>query len=505
MTDSPKKEGCEYERGNDVRNIRGLGKDLIVLIPGRIVPAFVNLIAVRLYTDYFNASQYGIYSIVTIYISAFATIVMGWIAHGILRYYPASSDEASERRGKLFSTVFYSWLATSALSLPVMFVLRNSLDYFELRLEILTFISFWSFACNTILISLLRSARSTVFLSLTQITYSICKLLISVLLVKKLGFGVDGILFGGILSDVVFIAASMIKIRAIQMIRFHDFSFPLLKRFLIYGLPIVGVASMDWVLAFSDRLIISHYRGLAEVGIYSVGYNAASQIIGIISGLLMFAVFPVVVQTWHNQGKEAVSRLLSVCIRYYVIIMVPVVAFGSVFAKDILSILANKQYADSASVVPWVILGCFFMGLGMYANKPWELTERTWVIFLIMAVSAIFNVVLNIIFVPIYGYIAAAIDTAVAYVSYTLISGVLGRKILAVRIDVIKIAIGLLSGAILTVIMAYLENRIHSPLVTILGLCPIACFLYIFIVLACGVIRLEELGLTNPLVSRQKK
>jgi len=60
-------------------------------------------------------------------------------------------------------------------------------------------------------------------------------------------------------------------------------------------------------------------------------------------------------------------------------------------------------------------------GFSMYGHKGLELAERTHVMFALVTVSAACNVALNLIFVPLYGYTAAAVTTVAGYLLYPVL------------------------------------------------------------------------------------
>jgi len=144
---------------------------------------------------------------------------------------------------------------------------------------------------------------------------------------------------------------------------------------------------------------------------------------------IMRGVYPTILKTWKQNNKKHTEELLSNAVRFFMIIAVPSVVGISILSPAISKIL-DPLYAGGSSVIIFVSIGMFFLGLTEYNNKAWELTSNTRVIFRNSLLCCLFNIASNIILLPIAGYKAAAINTALAYIFYFLLSFFGGRRIL---------------------------------------------------------------------------
>ena len=86
------------------------------------------------------------------------------------------------------------------------------------------------------------------------------------------------------------------------------------------------------------------------------------------------------------------------------------------FAPEIIKILAPPQYHEGIFIFPPVMAGVFFIALyNVFGNIEFYY-QKTFMIMVASVVAAITNVVLNYIFIPRYGYIAAAYTTLASYI-----------------------------------------------------------------------------------------
>jgi O-antigen/teichoic acid export membrane protein len=90
------------------------------------------------------------------------------------------------------------------------------------------------------------------------------------------------------------------------------------------------------------------------------------------------------------------------------------IGFNSL-SKPIISILTTPQYYGGQLIFPFVSIGAFLGGLYPLSYTGLVVHEKSSLIAKIIAVSAIFNILLNLVLIPYYGFIGAGISTMIAY------------------------------------------------------------------------------------------
>jgi O-antigen/teichoic acid export membrane protein len=90
--------------------------------------------------------------------------------------------------------------------------------------------------------------------------------------------------------------------------------------------------------------------------------------------------------------------------------------------------ISRKEYWIGLNVVPILLFG--YVSLGIYMNLSiwYKLSDQTRFGLYISGVGAIITIVLNIIFIPIYGFMASAWISLIAYTSMMILSYLLGQK-----------------------------------------------------------------------------
>lgn len=224
-------------------------------------------------------------------------------------------------------------------------------------------------------------------------------------------------LYGAVLSllfirIVIFLILLVYLVRKIG-IKIPDFS--LIESYFRFGVPTMTYSISYWVVASVDRYIIGFFLGVLFVGYYAPAYS--------IGMLLVFFIIPVtsiltvvLPKFFDDNNLEEVKKYLSYSLKYFLLMMVPAVFGLSVLSRRLLIIFSTEEIADNAYfVVPFVAASTLVYGLACFFNQILVLVKKTKIIAIIWIIAAFLNLGLNIILIPKFGIIAAAITTFLSY------------------------------------------------------------------------------------------
>lgn len=190
-----------------------------------------------------------------------------------------------------------------------------------------------------------------------------------------------------------------------------------------FNIPLIFYYLSQSLLNQSDRIMINYYNGTGKAGIYSVAYSAASIMLLFVSAIN--GSFNPWMYKQLKAGKvESVRKASS-----YICTMLALITLGMIlFAPDLIRLLATKDYYEAIYVIPPVAASVFFIFLYMvFANVEMYLGE-TGFISMISIISSAANLILNAIFIRIYGYLAAGWTTLVCYVLLAGLHFILMKK-----------------------------------------------------------------------------
>lgn len=183
------------------------------------------------------------------------------------------------------------------------------------------------------------------------------------------------------------------------------------KYALAISTPLVFHLLAGYVLNSSDILMIRNIRGSNETALYSIAYSCAA-IIQLLWSSVNSAWAP-----WSTEMMEKKEyNLLSKASKPFVLLFGFLVMCCILIAPEILWFMGGEEYAVAKYVIPPVMIGYMFQFIySLYVNIEFYLKEQKYIA-IGTVVAASVNILLNLLFIPQYGYIAAAYTTLISYV-----------------------------------------------------------------------------------------
>lgn len=184
--------------------------------------------------------------------------------------------------------------------------------------------------------------------------------------------------------------------------------------YLRYGLAISAPLVLHGIalniLSQSDRTMITLLSDASQTGIYSLIYNF-SMLATVITTSLEGVWIPWFMSK-YNDNK--INEINEVTINYVHLITYAIVALMLV-GPEIVTFLASEKYWEGICIIPPVVLTNYVIFLyTLYVNIE-HYHKKTPYITVNTVIAASINLMLNFIFIPQYGYIAAAYTTLIAY------------------------------------------------------------------------------------------
>jgi len=467
-------------------------KDFMKYIPSQIVPGLVGMIAIPIVTRLFSPSDYGNYVLVLSTISVL-TIIMGWLSMAVLRFY---SVFEIEERLKVLSSLVVKWFFVSItilvfVFLSIIFLAKAKLGVQLYRLMLIGVVVFVFSALFQVLSSFLQAKRAVKFYSGFTVWKSISKLTFGILLIVAFGYGVEGLLWGEFFGIVI--ALPLIWKYAIgRFPRGTPFSLDLTKEMAKYSFPLVMGNLAAWILSLSDRFILEFFRGSQEVGIYSASYTVSEKSILLVASLFMIASNPISMKIWEREGEIKSKEFITKVTRYYLIVCLPLVVGMSVLSRSIIEFFTAPEYHQAFRIVPFITLGIFFLGLQHRFQAGLLFYKRTKFIMMSIFISGLLNFCLNLLLVPKYGYMAAAMTTIVSYIALLILMIFFSRGFLVWEFPFKSLLRVTICSGIMGFVIYYLNGLLELSLLFLIALVVLGMMIYALSICFIGEINNEE-------------
>lgn len=485
--------------------IRELFKDLAKYLPSIVVPAIVGIIVLPIITRLFSPEEYGNYVLVTVTVSFVSCIAVSWLDSSTLRFSPVYelNNELSKFYSVLLKLALVSIATVCVIFLGVLYLSRAYISdslYFLMHIGILLFIV-TSF--SSVFQQSLRAKRRVTWYTSFSIWSSVAGIGLGIALVMIFHFEVEGLLLGALLTILVALPLMWKISMGKPSLRAGSIRSPMSWEMAKYGFPVAMVGLSSLVLRLSDRYIVELFRGSQEVGIYSASYSISEKSMFLIVSLFASAYTPIAFNIWEHQGSDASRDYMSKLARYYLLIGLPAAVGLSLLAKPVVDILAASEYYLGYRILPMVAFGVFLVGAMNVFSEGLAFYKRTDLLMYCFLGSGLLNIGLNFIFIPNYGYIAAAATTFVSYAFLLLLTILVSRRFFVWRFPFKSLGRVALASVIMGAIVYPMGNSLTSSSLINLAIGIISGIsVYGAVLFAFGEIRPNEKRVMKQLLAR---
>lgn len=182
-----------------------------------------------------------------------------------------------------------------------------------------------------------------------------------------------------------------------------------------FNLPLLPHYLSQIILGQSDRVMINYICGAAKAAIYSVAYN-----ISLLMELITNAINSSLIPYTYNSLKRKEYKSLAKTINGVLMFIGGGSIVVSLFGPELIRIFAPQSYYEAIWIIPPVSASVYFIFLyPLFGNIEFYYEEKKYVSIASVG-GGILNILLNWIFIPIFGYIAAGYTTLFCYIVYSL-------------------------------------------------------------------------------------
>jgi O-antigen/teichoic acid export membrane protein len=427
--------------------IRKLVKSSGIYALASIAPPLVTLGLAPFLTRHLSPSDYGAFTLLNNFISLTAGITQLGLGSAFFRAYSYDYSLEKDRRDVLATVTLLLILASSitligaALFAPFLTgILLGQPSYKNLIVIAAGIVCAQNLSVP--LFSWLRAENRPFFYSLLAISNILVALISSLLLVGLFSLGITGALIAGGSGYVCVAICALLFILQHAGLKIR---FDIARNVLAFGVPLVLNVISYWALQVLDRYLLSLFSSLVQTAEYAVAYSLGSAL-----SILVIAPFNLAwpsIQFSIAKRKDAALvfrqtfRLFSMFLLF--------AAYGlSLAAKSLLDLLFPSAYQSAASIIPIVATSLVFFGVYCVFVSGISIKRMTWVIGIYSTVAAVINLALNLVLIPRYQAMGAAIATLMAYIALAAIAYIVNQRIYPISFEIGKFACALLLGCI---------------------------------------------------------
>jgi O-antigen/teichoic acid export membrane protein len=409
-----------------VQKKRSFFADAAGYLPATVLPALFSLVAGYIFTRIFSPAQYGIFSLVIGVTGPLTTVLSEWIAQPVGRFY---AEYAKRERIDEFKLVIsrllvyiqsFVFIGTIIAYIYSFYVLNSS------RLSMLFLLGGLIISIQTILAvytplitSSMQIERYRTIVTLS----SFFSVLFPYIIIRIFGNDIIFMLVGQLLSSLIALpllvkSAGLTFLWPIQPMKLRQRH--TIRRMLSYGIPMMIWFVASGLLAVEDRYFIQYFRDESEVGIYSINYGLITGLSAFITVPVIMAIGPILYRQWNDRNILGVERTISRMTSAYICLALISLGVVIISAKPLVDVLLGESFRSGFFIIVPVFIGRILWGLATIGHKTLELRENTITMVWGALLAAIVNFILNLIFIPRFGYGAAAYTTLISYAAYAV-------------------------------------------------------------------------------------
>jgi O-antigen/teichoic acid export membrane protein len=206
-----------------------------------------------------------------------------------------------------------------------------------------------------------------------------------------------------------------------------------MKPLYVYAIPLMFAGLAGMTNETLDRILLKYYlpgtleERLSQIGIYNAAYK-----LSIFMTLAVQAFRMAAEPYFFSINKNTDSKLVYAKVMNYFVLACSLIFLGVSTHLNMLSYLLGERYRYGLEVVPVLLMANLFLGVYLNLSMWYKLVDKTIYGFYITLVGAVLTILLNIIWIPVFGYIGSAYATLICYFVMTVVAYLAGQKYFAV-------------------------------------------------------------------------
>lgn len=425
-----------------MKEVKILAGQTLIYGLGTIVPRFLHYaVLTPFYTRIFtNTSDYGVVTELYAWMVVLLVILTYGMETGYFRFVQNSKESE-----KVYSTALISLFITSVIFVilvnvfikPVSSVMnyRNNYDYIKMFAGIVAIDAFIA-----IPFAKLRMEKKPLIFSLIKILNVFITLGLVIFLLKiapdiyqkstgwfRSVYNPDykvGYIF---LANLISSALTLLMLLPVILRAKFSFDLGLWRRMLQYSYPLLLAGLSGSVNDAIDKILLRRMIG-EEEGLSILGKYGAAYKIGVLMALFIqmfrFAAEPFF---FERANRSDAKETYAFVMKYFIILML-IVFLGINLYISGFQYIVGKNYRDALIVVPIISMGYLLYGIYINHSIWYKLNDLTRYAVYITLIGAIITVLINLLFIPKFGYMASAWAHIASYGAMIIFSFIFAEK-----------------------------------------------------------------------------
>lgn len=384
-----------------------LVKNTAIIAIGNLFTKCVSFFLLPLYTSILSTEEFGTVDLITTYSSLLATILTLQMEQAVFRFL------VEARKNKDLQKQYITTAFTTVLVLLAAFVLLGSTILNLVGYEHTVFLMVNTVVVSTsaIILQIPRGFGDNTTFAAGSCISGVLTVLLNVLFIAVLRMGVAGLMLASILASLtssIFVAC---KTRIFGYFCWSAMNGECTKNMMKYALPLIPYTMCWWVIGSADRIMIGWFLGVGANGIYAVA-NKFPSLFKMVSNIFQTAWMESAFENVDDTDRDKYyNKIVNTVVRFFASCNLLIIAA----LPFVFGFLVDADFVDAYNYLPIMLTAVMFHSVSAIYGALFFAFKKTKEVTATTVLSAIINVVVNLLLMPFVGLWAAAISTLIAY------------------------------------------------------------------------------------------
>ena len=395
------------------------------------------MILMPFYASYLEPSDWGTLSIFLF----FGPVLVGLISMGLPRasyyfYFKSDSDYKKLQSTNYFSICIIMVIGGIILNKYLEFIshylFKNTMSG---NMLLLSYVSGCFQALTLYVEDILTGQERSKAFSVIILSKFLIGASISIFLILNTSMTLMARINGILISNIICFIISIYFMREYFIFKYSIIT---LKKSLKFSYPEIPISIVGLIISSLDKILLTNLRGLESLGIFSFGskfIDLARQI----PNAIRKSWNPFFFNTINKNTKESRKIIYSRFEKIIFLVSLPCVSIV-LFSEDIILIFGNSNYHASSYIIPIYAFTYYISTIDFLSSNQITASEKLMNQLPSALIGGLFAIILNIILIPRFGAIGAALAAAIHFIISHLINLYFGQKVLPLPINFKRLA-----------------------------------------------------------------
>lgn len=380
---------------------------LLYLLPS-VVGAVLPLIVLPIFTRIIPVKDYGALALC----QGYAIFITGVSNFGLTFGYERNffeSNEVKKQAGLLYTTMLFVSF-TSLLFIVLTYILSSEISFFLIgdkkynSLLNITYVATTITGLKTYFLTYYKNTENAKKYVLYTLDENLLSFLFSIALVVYFDFGVLGIVIAQLIASVL--VFTLLCYRFLNMLSFC-IDIEAFKKSLQISIPLTPRIFFGVIGAQFDKYIIGRMTSIGSVGVFSIAQRLSS-IVFVFMTAIQNVWGPIVYKLMFSNEKDSNKKIANFLSPFFYLSTLMGLLI-SIFSEEIIYIIAPKEYESAAELI--TILSILQTSLFFGKQNQLIFAKKTMLISTLTLIGIALNIVMNLVFIKMWGTVGVALGT----------------------------------------------------------------------------------------------